>query len=212
MSGSARLTSIDAVARLATALRRFAAEASAALGSLELEVHRAAEYFQVERREYWTHQVRVGSDRLSESRINLQRRQIMTVADRRPACDDEKKALELAKRRLRLAEEKQEVTRRWARLIEREVIEFRGSLSPLSNWLSLDQAKAVALLDRLSRALEQYVAVQGLGAEAPADLAALVERVAEAAAGGTEGTSGEGTGSAGGAPEASSGPTQEREP
>lgn len=182
MSGSARLTSIDAVSRLATALRRFAEEANATLGSLELELHRAVEYFQHDRREYWTHQLRVGRDRVSEARITLQRREIMTVAGHRPACDEERKALEMAKRRVRTAEEKEEIVRRWARLLDREVIEFRGNLSPLAGWLLLDQAKAVALLDRLSRALEAYVAVTGLGAEPPADLSGLIAAATAAAA------------------------------
>lgn len=168
MSGPAKVMSIDAVARLSTAVRRFSAEANGAIEAIGLEVHRALEYFQLDRRDYWTHEVRRGWDRVSEARINLERRQIMTVAGHRPSCDEEKKAFEKAKRRLHVAEEKIELVRRWARVLEHEVIEYRGSVGPLTGWLQLDQAKAVALLDRLSRALEAYVAVKGLAVESGA--------------------------------------------
>jgi len=161
MSRFAKLTSIDAVAKLATALRSFGEEASAALDNLELEARRAIEWIQHDRKDYWAGQVRRGWDQVAEARADLER--CMTfhrVADHRPSCRDEKLALEKAKRRLRTAEEKVQAVRHWSHVLGHEVTEYRGSVNQLAGWLESDLPRALAALERMTTALESYVALE----------------------------------------------------
>ena len=173
MSRFAKLTSIDAVERFATALRCFGEEASAALDTLELEARRAVEWIGHDRKDYWAQQVRRGWDHVAEARAELER--CMTfhrVADHRPSCRDEKLALEKAKRRLRTAEEKVQAVRHWSHVVGHEVTEYRGSVNQLAGWLQGDLPRALAALQRMTTALESYVAL-----ESTADAATASEAV-----------------------------------
>lgn len=160
MARSAKLTSVDAVGRFAAAMISFEEETSGALTSLDLAVHRIHEWIHHDRPNYWKQEVRRRRDRLAEARVDLERCMAYRATDERPSCHDEKVALETAKRRLRSAEEKTEVVRHWARVIDRELFEFRGSLAQLSQWTHADYPKALAALERMAAALESYVALE----------------------------------------------------
>lgn len=161
MSRSAKVISIDAVEKQAAALETFKEEAAAALDSLELEVRRALDWILHDRKEFWEHEVRRGWGRVAEARAELERKMTYhSVGNYQPACRDEKLALERAKRRLRAAEEKVEVVRRWARTIEHEATEFRGAANQLADWLQADLPQAMAELKHVAAALESYVAVK----------------------------------------------------
>jgi hypothetical protein len=160
MPGSAKLQSIDAVAAVSTALRCFEEEAVATLGDLDLEIGRILRWIDHDRKDYWKDQLRRGYEKLSEARINLERRRVLATSDLGPSCHEEQKALEAAKRRVRLAEEKIETVRRWSHVIDRELIEFRAALNQLAGWLEADLPQAQALLKRMIQALTRYVALQ----------------------------------------------------
>ena len=116
MSGSANVNSIDAVARLAAALDRYKEETLVALDQLQMEIRRAIEWIGHERKDFWDREVRLGWQRVTEARTELQRRMTnQAVKDHKPACREEKLALEKAKRRLHVAEQKVELVRRWGR-------------------------------------------------------------------------------------------------
>ena len=190
MVHGARLTSIDAVQTMAAAVESFRHDAASALDDLEMEIRRALEWILDDRREFWTHEVRRGWERLTEARVQLQQaRTFRRVGDHDPSCIDEKKAVERAKRRLDIAQEKVEAVRHWAHAIERVVNEYRASRAQLIGWLDTDAPRALAALKRMAAALEAYVAM-----EAPPDMqsgiaavsAVLAKAMADAAAPGTE--------------------------
>jgi hypothetical protein len=160
MPGSAKLQSIDAVQSLAAALRCFDEEAVATLGDLDLEIGRILRWIDHDRKEYWKDQLRRGYEKLSEARIALERRRVLATSDLGPSCHEEQKALDAAKRRVRLAEEKIEAVRRWSHVIDRELIEFRSALNQLAGWLEVDLPQGLALLERMIQALARYVALQ----------------------------------------------------
>lgn len=161
MGPSARVTSIDAVRAFTAALRCFGEEASGALTDLELEVTRAVEWIQHDRKGYWTQQVRRGWDGVAEARSNLERAMTFRrVADHRPACREEKMLLEKMKRRLRVAQEKVEAVRRWSYAVDRAVTECRSSVSQFARWLEVDLPQALAALEGISSALESYVGLK----------------------------------------------------
>jgi hypothetical protein len=167
MSGSARIQSTDAVGLLAGALRRFAEENSTALIDLELELNRALQWVHEERRDYWADQVRRAWEKIDQARQELDRCLANAVADQRPSCHEERKALERAKRRLRFTEEKVEAVRRWTHTTDRESLQFRVASGQLSGWLQAEFPQALASLGRMANALESYVAGAGPAGASP---------------------------------------------
>ena len=160
MARGAKVRSIDAVGTFSAALKNFEEEASSTLGSLNMEVRRAVEWIQHERPEYWKRQVRRRQDLVAEARGNLERCMTYRASDERPSCHDEKIALEKAKRRLRVAEEKVQIVRHWARVVDHEVHEFRGSINQLAHWLQVDHPQSLAALERMMSALSAYVGLK----------------------------------------------------
>jgi hypothetical protein len=162
---AANVTSIDVVQRLRLALLAFQSDALAAVMNLQLEGRRPVAWIENDRGMYWPREGRRASDNLSEARINLERCEVTTSADDRRFCYDERKALERAKQRLRLCEEKVQLVRKWRVSIRKEVDEFQAQLAKMSRYLEHDVERAVAALGRMSAALERYVE-QGRGATA----------------------------------------------
>lgn len=171
MNRSAKITSTDAVQTLSAALHRFQYDASNALGDVWQQVTRALEWIQHDRKDYWAGEVRRGSERVAEAKLNLQRAlTYRKVGDYRPACREEKQILEKAKRRLDVAREKVEMVRRWSRELEQAVFKYKGGVGLLIRWLEADLPQALAALERISSTLEAYTAVHvSPGAAALAD-------------------------------------------
>ncbi len=158
MARQARVTSIDVVQTFAAAMKCFADDAASALDALELEIRRALAWIEHDQKSLWNGRVHRGWDEVTEARRNLERKLMFPVADERPSCHDEKKALEAAQKRLRLAQHKVEAVRHWSRVADREANEYVGAVSQLRRWLEHDLPNALADLERMSRALEGYVA------------------------------------------------------
>ena len=178
MSGGARLTSIDAVRKMAAAVQAFRDVSGAAVEELQMEIRRAMEWIHHERKEHWAAELRRAWDRVAEAKLQLQQaRTYRRIGDRNPSCIEERKALEAANRRLRFVQEKVETVRRWERAIDRSVDECRGALTQFSGSIQMDLPKAIAALDRMSESLETYVATGIPAALAPAPL----EKAADAA-------------------------------
>lgn len=163
----AKITSTDAPQAMASALARFHHEAATALDELSQEIQRAVQWIQHDCKHYWTNQLRLRQQEVTEARVNLERRQMMTVADYRPSCYDEKKALELAKHRVAVAQERLEAVRHWSYAISHAVHEYKGGIGPFVHWLETDQPRAMAALRQISAALESYVAQAPPSGEIP---------------------------------------------
>ena len=142
------------------ALFQFEGGVREGLEMLVLEVRRAVDWIENDRRQYWPAQVRRASQRLTEARNELERCQLRYGSEEAPSCYEQKKALERAKRRLRLCEEKVKLTKAWIRTVRHEVNEFEGKVAQLSNCLDSDVPRAAAALDQMLRALDKYAATQ----------------------------------------------------
>jgi len=153
---AANVTSLDAVRGFRAVLVRFAADVEAAIVALELEARRPVEWVESDRSRYWPQQVRKASESVSEARLALERCEVRISSDDPKYCYDERKALERAKRRLQLAEEKTQAVRRWRMQLHKEFEEFQMQLARLKQYLEIDLAKAIAALDRIIAALDRY--------------------------------------------------------
>lgn len=165
MGHAAKITTIDAPRALANVLHQFQHEATTALEEIAQEIQRAVEWVQHDCKHYWIEQIRLSQQAVTEARVNLERRQMMTVADHRPSCYDEKKALELAKQRLALAQERLEAVRHWSYALNHAIHEYKGGVGGFVHWLESDLPRALAALDQIMTSLESYVALAPPSAE-----------------------------------------------
>ncbi len=160
MARMAKVTSIDVIEHFAAALNCFGEDAKTALDGVDMEVRRALNWIQREQKDYWTQRIRRGWDEVSIARKELERKLISCPKDERRSAHDERLALETAKRRLRLAQEKLEAVKRWSYRAEREANEYIGAIQQLRRWMEGELPQAQADLGRMARALEDYVALE----------------------------------------------------
>lgn len=159
MRHTAKVDSIDALRSFQSDLRTFEIVARDAVATLEKEARRGLHWLEQDRTRHWPQQIRIRSDELNEARVRLQIGKMQKVADHEPACDEEKEAHEIARRRLREAEEKVTVVRRWCHTIGREVHNCEARIGQLAAWLDCELPKALATLEHMSQALSEYVQV-----------------------------------------------------
>jgi hypothetical protein len=154
---TANITSIDALHNVKAALVQFCADVEASLVSMELEARRPVEWIEGDRARYWPQQARRASDQVQEARQALARCEVRVSSEDRPSCYDEKKALDKAKRRLQLTEDKSRTVRRWSSEMQKATEDFATEVARLRNYLETDVVKAIAAAERMSAALDRYV-------------------------------------------------------
>jgi hypothetical protein len=164
MSRFARVTSIGVLQLTQAALQKFRSESAAAIDDLSGEVGRVVEWIHHDRKEYWKQEQRRGFEAVTQARLQLQQAKMSRrTVGHEPGCIDEERALVRAKRRLEIAEEKVRAVQHWTHAIDRAVDEFQQSRTKFTMWLDTDMVKAVAALNRLSEALDDYVSLEAPG-------------------------------------------------
>jgi hypothetical protein len=159
MARSARLISIDAVREMAVAVHLFADEVIAAIDELDSNVHRAVEWIQYDRPDYWKREVRRAWERVGEARADLEKAlTYRKVADHTPDCRQERLILEKAKFHAENAEQVHRSLPQWEHRIDHAVRELTGARSLVMDWLRGDLPKALAALEQMDAALEAYAA------------------------------------------------------
>ena len=107
MAGQAEVRSIDTLSFVKAALATFGYECGQALSEVELEGRRGVEWITVDQAGYWKAEVRRRGEKVNEAMKDLEKcRTFKSTGDGPPACTEEKKNLEKARRRLQVAEEK----------------------------------------------------------------------------------------------------------
>ncbi len=153
---SANIRNIEALVDFRAALIVFIEDASLALQTMMMELHKSYEWIEHERPHYWNAQVRRGFDLVSQTRSALESCRMRTVAGRRPSCMEEKQAYARAKQRLQHCQDQIKFVKQWANKVRHEADEFRGRLAGLQTMLEGDLPKAVALLEKTITILESY--------------------------------------------------------
>lgn len=157
MAGQAEVRSIDTLAFVKAALATFAYECGQALAEVELEGRRGVDWITVDQAGYWKAEVRRRSERVNEAMKDLEKcRTFKKTGDEPPACTEEKKNLEKARRRLQEAEEKAEAVRHWTPIVQQQFREAGVRLVHFREVLDVDVPKAVARVERMLKALEAY--------------------------------------------------------
>ncbi len=166
MADRARVSSVEALAAFRPALVKFQEETAAALTSAESDAGRTALKLRNQLEPYWKKECRVRREELTRAKGKVSAKQASKSNDERTTVD-EKKALEKAKRRLEYAERKLEVTRVWARRLEKEQDEFRSKIGGFKAVVDQQMPRAVFELDRVIRTLDEYLRIKSKAGDAP---------------------------------------------
>jgi len=167
MSGSAHVTSIEALGELRSALCCFGDKAADAVCAADAEVNRTVDWLG-EQLAHWQHEVRRWEDEVFRARTELSRRRMLRISDRPPDCSEQEEALLHARQGLAHAEDQVERTRRWQRQWQEAVIEYQGPVGQLKGLLEGDLPRAIALLERKIETLDAYVTLTAPAAPAAA--------------------------------------------
>jgi hypothetical protein len=158
---SANVQSQTAISDFRAALCTFMVEARQALAAIEMEARRAVEYITETQAQAWQGEVRRGCEKVAQAKLEIHNvRTFKRIGDYIPSCIDEKKELDKAERRLRIAETKVEAARHWGRVVEQAFREFQARLAQFISVLDGDLPKAVATLERILMTLDRYLAVE----------------------------------------------------
>jgi hypothetical protein len=155
---AASVSSINALKEFKRALAGFAAVINTALGEAQSDLQRTTWWVQEDRVTHWQAQKRKRTTQLSQAKSELFRAQVASPDDRVPATL-ERKAVDQAQQRLNEAETKLANIKRWSRLLEREVILYKGHCQQLSRAIDGDVPAALHRLDKMVSALEKYVRI-----------------------------------------------------
>jgi hypothetical protein len=186
MSQGAQVGSIAAIADFQAALANYVAESKQALTMLDLEIRRAADYVKIDRAKYWQQEIRKAGEAVARAKDELHRCLTFKSSDNfTPSCIDEKKALQKAQERVRLAEQKAEAVRHWSRAMQHELNEFAGRMVQFNAVLEGDIPRAMAVLHTILDTLDRYVSTTAplpmdeAELERPGSIASAQSEVAE---------------------------------
>ncbi|MCH5374350.1 MAG: hypothetical protein JJ992_10250, partial [Planctomycetes bacterium] len=132
MSGSAHITSTEAVREFRVALQEYEADVRDAIDQLLLELRRSLDWVEHDRSRYWPAQAQRASDTVAQARQDLERCEMAIRAEDRRSCYEQRMALQKAKQRLRLCEQKVRAVRRWRVAVQHESDSLQGRLLKLT--------------------------------------------------------------------------------
>jgi hypothetical protein len=153
-----RVNSLDLLRDFHAALATFKADGQDGLTAIALDLRRAFDWL-ADRRLFWVRAVRDCQDEVTHAKSELARKQTMHPGDRQPDCTQEIKALKKAQARLEHAEEQVERCKRWEPILRRAADEYEGPARQFADLLEGEIPKALGRLERMTRALEEYVAI-----------------------------------------------------
>jgi len=161
MSPQARINSIPVLRQLRASLINFASIASVAVEEANSEIQRTLLWLREDQYRYWKEQVQTRTEQYTRARLALKQREVLdrALAGTRSSCVDEKKAVQVAERRLREAEQKLRMVRTWSRQIEKELLDYKGAIRGLVAAIETEIPNACARLDKMTDSLEAYIAV-----------------------------------------------------
>jgi chromosome segregation ATPase len=158
MNQSARVSSLDALKALHATLAEYRPGAQEALGAAELEIRRVFDFLH-DQQKHWLRQVDKRREDLNRARSDLAHARALRQGERSGYVEQEI-ALNKAQKRLREAEEKVVMVKRWLLRLPQEINEYEGPARRLAGMLDADLKQGLAVLENKIAALEAYMAMQ----------------------------------------------------
>ena len=158
MTQGANVDDIDIFRTMKVAVIRFKQAAETTLMNADAQVTRTLSWLENEQTTYWQGQIRKRTEVVGRAKEAVRMKKIFKDSSgRTPNAAQEEKILHNALAALAEAEAKLAATKRYIPKLQKEIEVFRGSVNALGNTLTADLPKAIAMLERLSQNMEEYV-------------------------------------------------------
>ena len=161
----ANVQSLAAMREFRVKMVEFIDAANDVLASLQQQIYSFLDWVEHDRPNFWKQYMLRSFDYIAEARVVLEQCLMRQVGDHRPTCYEEKLALQAAKRRLEMAQEKVEAVKRWANVVRHEIDEHEGRRGGLQRFVETDFARSLATLGRMIAAIEMYAELESGAAE-----------------------------------------------
>lgn len=158
MSEQVKVADVRVIERFRAAYASAIEAFALALQDAQSDMQRTEVWLDVEMAGYWQKELRKAQDQVVMCKSALFRKQeIKATPEARPSVVTEKRALDKAKRRAALCEEKLRAVQRWKNELTRQAIIFRSALAPMATLLDRDAPRVLAMLRRMTEHLEEYL-------------------------------------------------------
>ncbi|HWB21247.1 MAG TPA: hypothetical protein VG711_13190, partial [Phycisphaerales bacterium] len=121
MAQGAKVISLSVLTDVKAALIEFSDQARRALSETMTDAQRVKVWLEHEQTVHWQQEIRKRTAKVAEAKSQLYRAQ-MQSREERPSCVLERKAVVRAEAALQEASEKLQKTKRWASLLDREIM------------------------------------------------------------------------------------------
>jgi DNA repair exonuclease SbcCD ATPase subunit len=148
--------SIEVLRTIRAQLCTFGEDVRNALAATQMEIGRMVNWLTSDRRMYWEAQIRRHREEYAQARADLSRKRTSQMFGSEANLGEQKDNLRAAKLRLEEAEAKLDKVKRWVQPLQQAVMEYRGRAQPMGGMVDSDLEEALALLDRMIVALEEY--------------------------------------------------------
>ncbi len=169
MAQAARVTSVEALERLCDALAKFGQEGQEALATAQGEARRGLDAVKG-RLEFWMREVNRLQEEVNRARSDLAHSRALKGESRSGTVEQEI-ALNRARQRLREAEEKVAVCRRWMIHLPDAIEEFEGPARQLAGMLDADLKVSLARLRDKIATLHAYASLAAPSGGLPPSMA-----------------------------------------
>ncbi len=156
----ANVQSLAAMREFRVKMLEFTEAANDVLASLQHQIYSFLDWIEHDRPIFWKQYMLRSFDYIAEARVELEQCLMRQVGDHRPTCYEEKIALQTAKQRLAMAQEKVEAVTRWANLVRHEIDEHEARRGGLQRFVESDFARSIAILGRMIAAIEMYAELE----------------------------------------------------
>jgi hypothetical protein len=157
MSDAAKVTSVDALKDFREGLAAFLEDARNALVAVQMENRRASDWLHNHQRLYWNEELKRRRERHSMALTELHRVKLQAKPGSAVKDTDQKDAVRMTLAKVREAEEKVEIVKRWGPPLQHAIDEYVGKARALDDLLGGDVVHSLALLERMITSLEEYL-------------------------------------------------------
>jgi hypothetical protein len=156
---SAHVNSIQRLADFQAALNTFRDKAKSAVGSNAMELRRSQEWLESQLA-FWKTEIRRAEEAVFVAKQELTRRKMMRISDRPPDTTEQEKTLRKAQARLAHAEDRRDSTKKWLIQLPDAVDEYNGYAKPFEDFVQIEMAKMLRVLEEKIAALHAYQRLQ----------------------------------------------------
>lgn len=157
MADKAQIRSVDALEAFRLRMIQYVERSTRLIDEVDSEMKRTRVWLEDHQKPYWEHQVRLRHQALEEAQHAAFSAKL---SQWRESSDMQQMAVHRAKKAFREAEEKLRRVKMWCRRYQSEVEPYGRDVERLRTVLDQDLQKGAGHLDRLIRALDEYVSAR----------------------------------------------------